>query len=133
MKGAQNTRRGGNRSETGTFLYMLLGPIVWALHFTLIYGAHTLLCLGKPSTAPAAGIDSAALVIFAATFVALCMLAAAVAFPAETRRLFFAAGWPAEQRKFQHRTMILLASLSALGIVWAGASAAFVNACMQLR
>jgi hypothetical protein len=98
---------------------MLLGPIVWALHLTAVYGAHALLCARGSA---AAGVP----VIAVATLAALAPLG--VAFAALWR-----AGEAESTQRFQRRVAVLLIVLSAVGIVWAGATVMFVAACAPLR
>ena len=123
--------RAEQRSATGAFLYMLVGPIAWALHLATIYGAHALAC-ARP-VAGATEADPARLIVLVATCVLIAALAAALRFRHATARLFRAAGGDEAQRAFQLRVMTVLALLSALAIAWAGATALVVPACLALR
>jgi len=114
----------GAGSATGAIVAMLIGPIVWALHFLAIYGGHAMLC------ARAAAIDPSA-VVAVATVIAIAILVAALRFRGAAARLLRAA--PAAPRSFQGRAMTLLALLSMLGIAWAGATVAALPACLILR
>lgn len=112
-----------NRHElslTRALFRALFGPILWALHFSLLYAVHTALCVfGTGAAMPAA---SAALTIAALAACGLFFLVlrrdAATARAAEA---------------FLDRLSMLLILLSAAGVVWAGAASGFIEACAQMR
>ncbi|MGY3622524.1 hypothetical protein [Bradyrhizobium sp. USDA 10063] len=105
-------------------MFLLVGPAVWALHLTAIYGAHALLC------ARGIAADTATAVIMIATGVALIVLmSGAGAAWLKLRR----GGAETAASSFQASVMSLLAVLSAIGIAWAGATALFVTPCVALR
>jgi hypothetical protein len=102
-----------------TTLTLLFGPIVWALHFTLLYGTHTIVC------ARAATGDAATITALAATVAALALLLAG-AFAVYRRS---DATRDASAARFCRDVMLLLTLLSACGVAWAGATALFVAPC----
>jgi hypothetical protein len=110
----------------GTILYLLLGPIVWAVHFTIIYSTHALLC----ERGLAGGPLDARLIIAVATGIGLVISIAATL-----------AGWRSRRANrdtqgvsaFQRDVMSLLALLATIGIAFGGATALFVTPCLLLR
>jgi hypothetical protein len=102
-----------------TLLAMLFGPIVWALHFTALYGTHTIVC------AHATTGDAATITALAATVAALALLlaGAVVAYRRRTTQHANAT------TRFCRDVMLLLTLLSACGVAWAGATALFVAPC----
>ena len=70
-------KNGTHEPLAGALFYILLGPIVWAIHLTLVYLGHTLLCaLGVSFGALAPGVVSFSVIIV--TAVALIVLTVAV-------------------------------------------------------
>jgi hypothetical protein len=114
---------------TRTTLYLLFGPIVWAVHFAMLYGMHTILC-ARPSARvmPGAGV---ATIVLAATVAALALLLAATVTGYRRRNAAHADSRAAT--RFCHDVMVLLTLLSACGVVWAGATALLVAPCVGLR
>jgi hypothetical protein len=102
-----------------TMLAMLFGPIVWALHFTVLYGTHTIVC------ARATTGDAATITALAASVVAVALLLAG-AFAVYRRR---ATQHASATTRFCRDVMLLLALLSACGVAWAGATALLVAPC----
>ena len=107
-------------------LYMLFGPIVWAGHLTLIYGAHTLICARSPD-----GPAWAATIVYSITAVGLAILVAAMALAVSRRRAAHAASDTVQQ--FEHDVMGLMTLLSIFGVAWSGLTAVFITACTSLR
>jgi hypothetical protein len=103
-----------------TMLTMLFGPIVWAMHFTVLYGTHTIVC------ARATTGDAATITALVATVAALALLLAEV-FAAYRRR--DAAHDASAVTRFCRDVMLLLTLLSACGVAWAGATALLVAPC----
>ena len=120
-----NTRERARASLTRTTFYLLFGPIVWAIHLTVLYGAHTLVCVHG-----AAG-DTVAAIALAATVAAVALLlAAAFAF---YRRRDSAHTGASAVTCFCRDVAMLLALVSAFGVAWAGATALIVAPCVALR
>jgi hypothetical protein len=99
-----------------TMLTMLFGPIVWALHFTVLYGTHTIVC-ARATTGGAATITA-----LVASVVALALLFAG-ALAVYRRRDVRAVA------RFCRDVMLLLTLLAACGVAWAGATALLVAPC----
>lgn len=109
---------------------MLLGPLLWAVHFALLYAIHTGLCLMVVRRSDRADAMLAASALL--TIGVLALLA-----------WLFVAGWRRAflQRKqteridgaFLDEASLLLVVLSGAGVVWAGAAAGLIDACKPLR
>ena len=114
------------RKLVGAVLYLLAGPIVWAVHFTIIYSTHALLC----ARGLAGGPVDARVIIAVATGIGLVISITATL-----------AGWWSRGANrdtkgvsaFQHDAMSLLALLATIGIAFGGATALFVTPCLLLR
>lgn len=118
-----NTHNGRTPTITGTLAFMLLGPILWALHLTAIYGSQSLLC-ARGMAGPVPDL------IFAATAVTLGLMAVCLLAPERLRAAMRASGWPPEQQYFHERVAMLLHILSAFGVAAAGAGAFLVGPCI---
>lgn len=102
-------------------VYMLFGPLIWAGHLTLVYGAHTLICARN------LGPGWASTVVYGVTALGLGILFAAMAYAVSRRRAADAAGETVF--RFEHDIMGLMALLSAVGVAWGGLTAVFIGAC----
>jgi hypothetical protein len=111
-------------SITSAVLYLTSGPIVWAIHLTLVYGTHTLVCTQTPS-----GGADATFAVLAVTARALVAIFVALAASAAAQRR---AGHDSPLA-FYHRATTWLAWLSAFGVACAGATALIVEPCLALR
>lgn len=110
--------------------YLLLGPILWAAHFALIYGMQSSLCRLAGTEH---GNSAAAPVVAVTTLLVLLLLAAVLLAPGAASRILHAAPWPDATQRFCDRIMALLAVLSLFGVIWAGATAILLPACPPLR
>jgi hypothetical protein len=125
MSGAMDNAAG--RSSAGTIFYILIGPIVWAAHFAVLYFVQSMLC------AHGTAERLVPIIIGAATLAAILPLAAAPLLPRTTAGLFRASGWDLEMCDFHARVMTGLAILSAAGVVWAAVPALIIDSCLPLR
>lgn len=125
-------RQGGPASAVRMLAYMLFGPIVWALHLTAVYGSHALLC-ARGATQAVLGLSLPAFAVLAATAAALALLVVAIFAPGALRRIARIPDSDGRERGFQDRLAALLAVLSAFGVIWAGATALLLPACLLLR
>ena len=122
------TEHGPGGSTAGTIFYILLGPILWAAHFTLIYFAQSMLCAHG-----LAGSGVVPTIVGIATLVVLGAIGAALLSPHAVRRLMHAGGWSDAELAFHTRLMMGLAVLSAAAIAWAGLAAVVIPSCPLLR
>lgn len=117
--------RDDSSSTAGTFVFVLLGPIVWALHLAVVYGMQ--ISCAAAASRPSIG-ETLALAVLGATAAALAFLAvAAWRSHAAARMLRVRAS------RFLERVMRLLILLSVVGIAWVGTAALVLPACLQLR
>lgn len=123
-------KNGTHEPLAGALFYILLGPIIWAIHLTLVYLGHTLLCaLGVSSGALAPGVVSFGVIIVTAA--ALIVLIVAVVVANLRGRALDDRG--SEATFFRDRVMMALALLSGFGVAWEGASALIIEPCLMLR
>ncbi len=123
-------RRG---STLGTILYVLIGPIVWALHFTVLYAVHGFSC-GLASDGRIAPMPVAILMaVWIATIAAIGLLGAALLAPERMALQLKTDVWSVPQRRFHRQTMSVLCLLSVVAILFAGASTLFVDVCALVR
>lgn len=124
-----NQRNGANEPLAGALFYILLGPIVWAIHLTLVYLGHTLLCaLGASSGTLAPRVVSFSVVIVTA----LALIVLTVAVVANFRERALDDRGPGATF-FRDWVMMALALLSGFGVTWEGASALIIEPCLSLR
>jgi Bacterial signalling protein N terminal repeat len=105
---------------TGEFLHLLLGPIIWLLHFTAIYATQSTLC------ALVWAVRLVPLAIIIATILAMVMLAV----PAMRRK---DRGDRHPSLQFISKAKRVLWLLSAVAIVWGCFSALLLHPCAPLR
>jgi hypothetical protein len=114
------------RPAASTIIYVLIGPIVWALHFFALYGPQSMLCArGLPEAVPP--------IVAVATLAAAATLLFAIWRPGRLARLMRADGWPQAPQQFLRHVMQALAVLSLFAVAAAAAVALFVPSCAALR
>lgn len=105
------------------FLRVLIGPAIWFVHFSLVYAAEALICIGPPADRG----STMGWTVFLATAAALTGLAILAARP-------FRSGKKAARRSedgtaWLRHTPLLLTLLSALGIIWTTLPTAVLPVC----
>ena len=126
-------RKVAHGSTVGTMAYILAGPLVWALHFTVLYAVQSSACVlaatGRlASTSPWVGTT-----IVVATLIACAILLAAMAAPVRFRRLTRSDAWALETLRFQTGVMRVLAALSLFAVVAAALTLLMLPTCLPLR
>lgn len=111
--------------ETGMiplFIYLSLGPLLWAAHTTIAYGAHTILCArgGSPMT------GTIALAVLTLLF--LAALGLILVRQRRVGRIFSLADDAAGRRSYDGIAR-LLGGLSLLAILWSGTAIALLSSC----
>jgi hypothetical protein len=105
----------------GDFLACMYGPIVWATHFFIVYGAESVMCLGASSPATAMRWT-----VFGATAIAL----AAIAIPL-ARSVLSGQHGDTDARRFLRTVRNWLAVLSAAAVLAVAVSASPLTACVS--
>ena len=104
----------------GDFIACLYGPIIWAMHFFIVYGAESVVCMAASSPASAMRWT-----VFAATAIAL----AAIAVP-DVRSVRSGRTGEVEAQRFLRNVAGWLAILAAAAIVAVAAAAMRLSACV---
>lgn len=118
----------------GALSYMLIGPMVWALHLLLVYTPQAMLCAFRiTGVAPIEPLliraaVGAVSVAAAAALLAVLVRPRSIARPFRVGRVL-----EGDNGRFIVAVMRLLSGLSLAGVVWAGAAALVLDACAQLR
>jgi len=112
-------------------LFLLFGPLVWALHLGLAYAGHASLCAAGERL----GLGPGALpwLLGGLTLAALLALLAALLRPAALRGLLRVAPLSEGEEVFAQATMRLLSLLSLFAIGCAAIVLLAVPSCLQLR
>ena len=89
----------------------LAGPIVWAAHFSLMYAAQTLACVGAFGVSPAVFSHTAS----ALTVLTVCALLATIGYQLVVARRQAGA---VPSQMFLRNLQVMLAGLSLLAVAW---------------
>jgi hypothetical protein len=129
------TRMGpsSNRQGIGTLIFILVGPIVWAAHLTLVYGSQSSLCAFNAGEDGSGGNSAVVAIILFATIAGIGAVGFSAVHPSFVHALIARAAPPAEQAEFIVTIMRILAGLSILAMLYAGLGAIILPACHQLR
>jgi hypothetical protein len=118
-------------SIVGTLIFILFGPIVWALHLMATYAGHASLCdvgAGRPDL-----LAPLPVVLAAATMVAALLLGTAVVRPGLVRSVLRAVPASSPEAGFATRVMQWLVLLSLFGVTFSGLAMLILPLCQQLR
>ncbi|WP_020158316.1 hypothetical protein [Methylobacter marinus] len=113
----------------GALLIAMAGPLVWALHFAVVYGTQHVVCATLAGSRAAFWVY---LAVFAATAVALPVLLLLIAKPGIARHTVRRGAVTKRAQAFLTGIMRLLALLSFFGVLWAGSAALLLPACASL-
>lgn len=114
-------------STLGTIAFLLLGPIVWAVHFGALYGVQSVACAVASSGGAARPWIIAFILV--ATIIALAVLGASLARPRHFEALLHARTWPEHQLAFQRRAMRVLVILSVFAVAAPATALPIIDAC----
>jgi len=115
----------------GTLIYILFGPIVWAVHLTIIYGFQS---AGCALTGYSAGFSFyGALGIALVTAIAALKLLAAALWPSLIERGLGASTWGGELHAGNRTIMRWLAGLSIFAVLASGLAVFIIPVCASLR
>jgi hypothetical protein len=104
----------------GDFIACLYGPVIWAVHFFIVYGAESVVCAGASSPASVMRWT-----VFVATAIALIAMAVSYVRSVRTGRISDLGA-----QRFLRSVAGWLAILSAAAIVAVAAVAMRLSACM---
>jgi hypothetical protein len=102
-------------------LRLFVGPVAWFAHFTVLYGAEALIC-----TPP---VTTGHVMFWIGTAVTLIALAGLIVFAAKLLRTRAAADEGADNAAFLRGAALLLALISALGVIWTAFPIAVLPVC----
>jgi hypothetical protein len=115
-----------------TTVYLLLGPLIWVLHFTAIYAVQSTLCaLGTPART-VVDMDIVPIAVLLATVLLLSLLAGAMWGLIPIKRKPGSADQLASPRFFEG-AMKFLCLLAVIGIIWTSIAASVLHPCAPLR
>lgn len=115
--------------SVGTLLLSLAGPLIWALHFAVVYGVQHVACATLGGNRADFWIQTSVIV---ATVVALLSLLLIIVKPDVVLRIDRNGGMSQNTQVLLLGIMRLLALLSFFGVLWAGVAAFFLPACGSL-
>lgn len=119
-----------SEKSVGTVLIALIGPLmIWALHFSVVYGAHHIVCATLAGNYVGFWMQT---VVGVATVSALLALLLLILKPDVVLRMKRDEAMPKNSRLFLTDVMRLLALLSLFGVLWAGSAVFFFPACKSL-
>lgn len=107
----------------GDFLRMMIAPAIWFAHFSLLYAAQTLICIGPPADRD----TTMGWTVFLATAAALTGLIIQAARLIRAGKM--APTKSEDGMAWLRRTSLLLTLLSALGVIWTTLPTAVLPAC----
>ncbi|MGR8942113.1 MAG: hypothetical protein ACU83V_12505 [Gammaproteobacteria bacterium] len=111
-------------------LVALIGPLtLWALHFSVLYGAHHLLCA---TLAGSRAADVLPATVSGATVAALFGLLLMIVRPEVVLRMTANEAVSSHSRLLLTGVMRVLALLCCFGVLWAGSAAFLLPACASL-
>ena len=111
----------------GIVLAVFFGPIVWAAHLLVLYGAHAVVCAAAARTAGTTGL--LVLVFALATALALALVAVPLLMPRRLAGLFYRRGHAEGEDRFLLSLMRWLAGLSLVAVVANGIALLMVPVC----
>lgn len=112
--------------SVGTLLLSLTGPLIWALHFAVVYGVQHVGC-AEPGEKHADFWIQASVIV--ATLVALLALLLIIAKPKLVHSINRDGEMSQNTQALLLSIMRLLALLSFFGVLWAGIAVFFLPAC----
>lgn len=110
----------------GTILAVLFGPLVWAAHLMVLYGAHASVCAAAGNAGGSSGPIVSVLAL--ATAIALALISLPLTFPKGFAGLF-SAGASADEKRFMLSLMRWLAALSVVAVTANGIALLIVPPC----
>ena len=117
-----------SRQMIGTLVFLIFGPICWALQLTTVYGMQSALCAFQ-----AVSMTTVTVLVVALTIVIAGLAGAGMVRPGLVYRVFTGVQPNSEQWPFLVFVMRSLTALSILAMAYAGTGALMLAACGALR
>ncbi|WMT88498.1 hypothetical protein NO932_07765 [Pelagibacterium sp. 26DY04] len=117
-----------SRRMMAAFVFIVYGPICWALQLLMIYGGQSALCVFGTISQPAITIY-----VVVASIVAAALAAAGMIWPGGLYRLMAGEPPAPDQRGFLFWVMRALNALSLLAMLYAALGSVMLPACGALR
>lgn len=115
-----------------TILFITAGPILWAAHFLLVYGAQSAICaVGARTSQPGVGTAATGWVVIATLAIAPPLLV----FLWRPAWIAMLLGFRAEEpdRIFAYKVFRTASFLALVGVLFACAASLIIAPCAQLR
>ena len=116
-------------STIGTLVAVLLGPLGWASHLLVVYGAHASICVAS-GRLPLVARDHLPLIVWSATALAFLVAIGHAAFPQVAHRLLRAGG---SETSFTTGAARVLSALAAVAIAFSALAITIVPMCAVAR
>lgn len=116
-------------STVGTLVAILLGPLIWAAHFLVVYGAHASLCEAG-NRLPGVTASWLLPVLWGATAVAWLLTVGHAVFPGYVHNLLRGGG---SEQSFTMIVARLLSGLSAVAVTLVAIAITIVPICAGIR
>lgn len=113
----------------GILLITLIGILIWALHFAVVYGVQHIVCTAFAGEHSGFWIKT---VIIVTTIIALLVLLLPILKPKIMLPMSRFEALPQDTQAFLIGMMQLLALLSCFGVLWGGSTALLLPACGSL-
>ncbi|MHC1551641.1 hypothetical protein [Phyllobacterium sp. K27] len=120
-------------SITSAVLVLLIGPLLWAVHFTLVYGYQSAFCAISNQGNGEGSSTAVVVAIVVMTACAAFGLAAALYWPVTLTRWLRYHPRSKATWLFSVRVTRLLILISLAGVLWGGAAALVIDTCAHFR
>ena len=116
-----------SRRMIAAFVFIIYGPICWALQLALVYGGQSALCAFNTDW----GLVTTAVLV--TSLLTMTLAGVGLAWPASLYKVLAGIDAPAKQWAFMRFVMRLLTGLALLAMFYAALGAVLLRACAPLR
>jgi hypothetical protein len=113
----------------GRLVFFLGGLLVWAAHFTFLYGFHALVCARPGAGTTALGFSVVSMTIGVATVIAVGIIAAIGVTAMRGRGPGIRTETVPALREFWRYGTVVIAAFSLVAVIWSGIPALVVLPC----
>ncbi len=117
-----------SRQMIGTLVFLIFGPICWALQLTTVYGMQSALCAFQTVSTPTVSV-----LVVTLTAVIAGLAGAGLVRPGLVYRILTGVQPHSEQWPFLVFVMRSLTALSILAMAYSGTGALMLSSCCGLR